>query len=208
MQSKLWSRKTLLLVLVIVGIFCGSVFAYLTSLPSPERPMATITLMPFEFSTSLDKSVYSLHDNMTINFSLRNISNETVTIGKGSMDFEGLGLVTTESEGVTIGEGYPSRLVNALFHFGYILFDSNQTVIDESLEGIEQTGYVLLFEPNASLNQTIALDLATYELIGNATPPFATIQKGSYQISGAIYGYLPNVEDHTLETQPINFTIR
>ena len=203
MQLGLRSKRIIVLTVVIVAALGVSIFAYTISLPPPKGPKVTITSPPFEFSMSLDKSVYSLHDNVTISFSLRNISNETVTIEKSSMDFEGPGLVATESEGVTIGVGYASYLVSVLFHFGYILYNSSGAVIDQALEGIAQAGYSLVFEPNASLNQTLSKTLAEYR-VGQ---PLSPIQEGSYQISGAIWG-LTNAENSTLETPPIKFTIR
>jgi hypothetical protein len=188
-----------------VAVLCGSVFAYLASLPSPKGPRATITLMPFEFSLSLDKSTYSLKDNMTLSFYLRNVGNETVTIGKNNMD-PGLGPITTASEGVTVQDA-SSRDLNIMFHFGYILFDSNGTVIDEHLEGQLQAGYLLVFKPDASLNQTLTINLATYDELYGSSGSSETIQKGSYQISGAIR-VVPNVKNNVLETPSISFTIR
>jgi hypothetical protein len=149
---------------------------------------------------SLDKSSYSLAENMTISFYLRNISNETVTIGKNSMD-PGPGKVTTASEGVTI-QGAPSRDLNVLFHFGYKLYSSNGTVINQDLEGQLQAGYLLVLESNASLNQTVSINLATY------TDQFLQpLQKASYQITGVLHAGVTNAEQNIWETPSIAFTV-
>jgi hypothetical protein len=201
MQSILRSRKTLLPTIAIIVVLCGSVFAYLLSLPRPKGLKVTITSSPFELSMSLDKSAYSLDDNMTIGFYLRNISNETVTVTKGSM--EGGKGVTTVAEGVTV----PNQpdLLNTLFHLGYILYAGNGTAIYRNLYGPVRAIYWLIFEPNASLSQTLSVRIRDYfGLDGNPT------QKGAYQLSGALYAGVNSrdkvYEQYIWETPSISFT--
>jgi len=197
MASSLRSRKILLAIIVAV-VIVASVFALLFSLPSPKGTKVTVTSFPLEFSVALNKAVYTLNDNISLSFYLRNLSNETVSIWRSSMD--GGQDVTTSSEGVTI-EDAPPREIDLLFHFGYTLLIRNGTVLDQHSGGPAQAVYALNLEPNASLNQTLSINLATFY-----DQYLMRLQKGLYQITGAIWG-ITNVENTTLETPPINFTI-
>jgi hypothetical protein len=197
------TRRTIVGILVIIAALSAVAYAYWKSLPSTTGPKVTLTSSPFELSMALDKTAYSLDDNMTITFYLRNISNETVTVGKPSME-GGVEGVATAAEGVTVPE-YP-WLLNRLFHFGYILAEGNGTVIDRNLYGPILGPYGLVFEPNASLNQTLYVSLATY-----LDPYGHSLQKGAYQVSAALYASINSTNQvhglYTWETPSIAFTI-
>jgi hypothetical protein len=192
-------RKILVTALVIIAALSVVAYAYWRSLPSQTGPIVTLTSPPFELSFMLDKTAYSFDDNMTIAFYLRNISNETVSVGKPSMG--GLEGVVTSAEGVTIVMAEP-RLLNIQFHFGYVLAAANGTVIARNLYGPLQQVYGLVFEPNASLNQTVSFEIARFtDQCGSP------LQKGTYQISGAFLGSVIGVSLYTRETPSIAFTL-
>jgi len=193
------TRKTIVGILVIVVALSAVAYAYWRSLPSQMGPKVTLTSSPFELSFVLDKTAYSFDDNITMAFYLRNISNETVSVGKPSMG--GVEGVVTSAKGVTITSAEP-RLLNIQFHFGYVLAAANGTVIERNLYGPLQQVYGLVFESNASLNQTVSFELARF------TDQYGSpLQKGTYQISGAFLGSVIGVGLYTWETPSIAFTI-
>jgi hypothetical protein len=222
MQFASGSRRTLLLSIILVAVLCGSVLGYLLSLPPPEGLKVTITSPPIQFSMSLDKTRYSLTDNMSQTFCLRNISNETVTWRKGDMmdigDSYGVKL-TTVAEGVTVpffgtdptGGEY---MLRTLFHFGYVLAFGNGTIIDEEYVGPLKSAYDIVLDPNGSLNQTLCISL-TYPDVVNPNRYEHFLEKGTYQISGVIYPIINSSEPYLrdphglryLKTPPITFSI-
>jgi hypothetical protein len=213
MQSVLRSRKTLLLTIAIIAVLCGSVFAYLLSLAPPKGPKVTITSPPIELSESLDKTDYSLTDNMSVSFYLKNISNETITLTwpnwpwrpAHNLEGEGKYWLTTTAEGITM---YRDTLLYEGLQFGYVLTASNGTVIEDNPRNymIIPSSYEIAFEPNASINQTLTIDLAQYR-----DQMHHPIQQGTYQISARLETFLSEAGNSTglltWETPSISFTI-
>jgi hypothetical protein len=215
MQSALRSRK-ILLTIVVGATLCGSLLGYLLSLPPPKGPIVYLTSPPVEFSMGMDKTHYSLADNMSISFSLRNISNETITWDKlgiiGIYPADELGItLTTTYEGVTLpSEGTDPQdeeySLKTWFHFGgfFLTFDNGTLV--EKFEAPRVWPYQLVIEPNGSLNQTLCFSLTYSFHAPNGTKINAhNFGKGTYKIYGVLDPVLNSSEPH--ETSPITFSI-
>jgi hypothetical protein len=205
------SRRTIVATVIIIALLCTGVYAYWKSLSPQKGPKVTLTSRPFELSVSLDKTSYSLADNLTIAFYLRNISNETVTIEESDM----YGVynspaftLSTVSEGVnTSFDILGDNPLGMLFPFGYTFSTSNGSIINKFPDGAHfNTAYSLIFQPGASLNQTLNVDLNEFN--ANYTAPAGhPLQKGTYEVTGALTGSLDYKVDSTWETPSISFTI-
>ena len=78
-------RAALLIAILVVALVAG-VYAYLSS-PQPRAgPKASVTSPPLEISISLDEAEYEPWpiDNVTITFTVKNISNQTVILHRNS----------------------------------------------------------------------------------------------------------------------------
>jgi hypothetical protein len=206
-------RKILFAILVIIVALSTIVYAYFVSVSSPETvgSSVSITSPPLQLSLSLDKMNYQTSDNMTVGFSLRNISNRTVAVTKGSYSSVGLGHydpvfnLTTTTEGVSTA--YSDELDNR-FHFGFTLFDSNETIDQEPILVYDEV-YDIHLEPGGTLNQTFKLSLQSLGEL--ATPGTQVPQKGTFQILASLPNFWINgitAPTVTLETPSIAFTIR
>jgi len=203
--------------LIIVVALSVVAYAYWRSLPSQTGPMVTLTSPPFELSLALDKTAYSLDNNMTIAFYLRNISNETTTITEP--DIMGVDpndpavTLATMSEGVNTSYNIPGdNPLGVEFPFSFTLFSSNGTVVDKFPSGGGITTLIsIFFQPGASLNQALQVNLTKYSE-RNLAPMGHSLQKGAYQISATFSAYMGDVDHLTqtfaLETPSIAFTIR
>jgi hypothetical protein len=191
-------RRIVVATAVIIAVLCAGVYGYLASLPPPAGPSVTLTSPPIQLSMTLDKTRYSLAENMTIAFYLRNISNETVTLAIPAMSGADQETVVTAAEGVTIpGRQY---LLNQLFHFGFTISDRNGTALSICGQGSGiQEGYSIILEPNASLNQTILID--TRYLTYNQNGQF--FQPGAYQITAVLYAGMKGTGLFTWKTPGI-----
>jgi hypothetical protein len=207
------SKRIIVATVAIIALLCASAYVFFASLPSQMRSMVTLTSSPFELSVSLGKAQYSLTENMSITFYLRNISNKTITVEIG--DLGGVYpntivyRVVATAEGVDTTFPVPSgeNIFSGLVPFDYTLFLGNGSVLDKFPYGpYSNEAYSITFQPNASLNQTLYIDLAEYtpnrlSLIGRS------LQKGTYQITGAFIGSLDYRVDSTWETPPITLTL-
>jgi hypothetical protein len=204
-------RKILVATLIIIVALGAGVYAYWRSLPSQIGPMVTLTSPPFELSVMLDKTSYSLADNMTMTFYLRNISNETVTIEEsdtyGVFNSPAFTL-STVSEGVNTSFNLPGdNPLGVLFPFGYTFSAGNGSIINKFPDGVHfNQAYSIIFQPNASLNQTLNINLNEFNASYTA-PTGHPLQKGTYQVTGAFKGYLNYEALYSLETPSISFTI-
>jgi hypothetical protein len=201
-------RKVLVTSVVIVAVLCAGVYGYLASLPSPAGPSVTLTSPPFEFSLGLDKTEYVIRDNVTMYFSLRNISNETITVTETSRyslgvapDVPGIRLATS-AKGVSTSPD-PGDLDHS-FHFYFSWVESNGTVIYDTRNTIRYSDvYAIVFEPGGCLNQTLSISPTEYA--GIAAQPSLV---GLFQIRGIFYEpYIDVGSTVTLETPSIAFTI-
>lgn len=208
MQSFLRSRKTLLLTIVVVAVLCGSVFAYWVSLPSHKTagPSVSITSTPLQLSIGLDKTEYATTDNLTLYFSLRNISNKTVTVEKtfgstlGTEPLVPTYTLTTSTEGVST-PGDPNEVKG--FQFGFTWLDSNGTVVEHQPEVMLAVVYDILLEPSGCLNQTLYISITDFYGISGQPA-----QTGAFQIQGSLPRVLVDgVGPITLETPSISFAI-
>jgi hypothetical protein len=193
-------RRILISTVVILAVLCAGVYGYLMSLPPPAGPSVTLTSPPIQLSMTLDKTQYSLAENMTISFYLRNISNETVTLTIPSMAMTVPPLVTA-AQGVTIALG--EHLLNDLFHFGFTIADNNGTALFQYPGGANMETYDIVLEPNASLNQTILIDTRHLTYDQNEQP----FQSGAYQISGVLYAGMKGTGLFTWKTPAIALTL-
>jgi hypothetical protein len=204
-------RKTLVATLIIIVALGAGVYAYWRSLPSQTGPRVTLTSTPFELSVMLDKTSYSLADNMTMTFCLRNISNETVTIEEsdtyGVFNSPAFTL-STVSEGVNTSFNLPGdNPLGVLFPFGYTFSAGNGSIINKFPDGVHfNQAYSIIFQPNASLNQTLNINLNEFNASYTA-PTGHPLQKGTYQVTGAFKGSLNYKALYTWETPSITFTL-
>jgi hypothetical protein len=196
-------RKILFATLVIIVALSVVAYAYWRSLPSQAGPEVTLTSPPFELSLSLDKSAYSPTDKMTIAVYLRNISNETITAQIPYL--AGIGpndpavTIATVVQGVNTSLNRP---LDGLCPFTYTFVSNNATIIKIPSQGADAT-YSIVFEPGASLNQTLCINFPNYnELLT------APLQNGLYQVRGAFEAYLNGIGLYTWETPSITFTLR
>jgi hypothetical protein len=203
--------------LVIIVALSLVAYAYWRSLPSQMGPRVTLTSSPFELSFALDKSAYSHNDNMTIGFYLRNISNETITatisddivIGPGDTMFK----LGTVGEGVDTSHNQSNPIYTTgedpmlgRFPFGFSLFTGNGTFINKAPALQTNSFWSIYFEPNASLNQTLSLNLPLLilDMSGSSQP----LENGAYQIIGSFEASWNGKGSSTFETPSIVFTIR
>ena len=210
------TRRTIVGILVIAMALSVIAYAYWRSLPSQMGPMVTLTSPPFELSLALDKTTYSLDDNMTISFYLRNISNETITVTEPDIVVvdpnDPAVTLATVSEGVNTSYNISGdNPLGAEFPFSFTLFSSNGTVVDKfPWEGGIATLISIFFQPEASLNQTLYVNLNKYR--ESYTAPIGhPLLRGTYQIRGTFSAYMGDIHNLTqtfaLETPSITFTL-
>ena len=102
-------KKAAITAILLIAIFSIGTYAYLASLPPQEGPKVTVTSSPLQFSMQLDKTDYSLGENISITISLKNIGSENVTIK------------------------WPSyrEFYGVFWYFDFIIMDQNGTKIDQ-----------------------------------------------------------------------------
>ena len=184
--------RAVMLVSVLIAASVLSVYAYLSSLTPQRGPRVAITSPPLEFSMELDKVEYAYGENVTITFCLKNIGNETITVGKSSIDIIE-GVTSTEASGVN--DPRPSA-----FHFGFSIADDNGTVIYERFKGATQEAYKFTVEPDGYLRQIFFW--SQYGFLASPLP------RGAYQIRGIFRGHCtPGFGTSILETPSITFMI-
>lgn len=191
----------LVAILIIIVVLSTGAYAYWASLPSVGGLKVTLTSTPLELSLSLDKTRYTFGEEMMLSFYLRNISNETVTVTKNTMQGAEIGKSLTAAEGVTTR---PTYMVNVLNHFGLALYYGNGTMIFRYVRRGVSGDYDIILQPKASLNQTYLVDLST-----GSDDQGKIIQRtpGTYAISGILYGRLSNESLITLETPTITYIL-
>jgi hypothetical protein len=205
-------RRMLVATAIIITMLCGGAYAYWVSLPLPRTagPSVSITSTPLQLSIGLDKTEYAVTDNLTVYFSLRNISNKTVTV-TGTHGY-GLGLeplvpgirLTTSAEGASVPVD-PYELDHR-FHFYFSWVESNGTVIFDTRNLVlSQEVYDIVLEPNGCLNQTLYISPTDYFGIPGQ-PPLT----GAFQIRGFLsHIWINGIAGPTvtLETPGIAFAV-
>ena len=207
------TKKTAVGVLVIVVALSVVAYAYWASLPSTTGPKVTITSSPFELSMALDKTTFSLDDNLAITFYLKNLSNETITAGipysasvsPDSPTFK----VFTVGEGVTLpfNQSNPFYTVGndplgGALPFSFTLTNSSGGFVDKVPGAHTQDVWGIVFGPYASLNQTVTVNLAHY--IDSVGHP---LQREAYTVIGAFAGALSARGNFRWQTPSIAFTL-
>jgi hypothetical protein len=183
---------------ILVVSLAVSGYAYWVLLPPQGGPRVTITSPPVEFSMELDKTEYQYGENITIIFSLENISNQTITISKSYWwPIDPVhGILSTEAEGANISAPQIPHLLSALFHFGLGITDQNGTKVFEQYRGLSPATYNFSIEPSGHVKQTLVLG-----------PDWDTLPKGTYQIRGIQYCGILGYWWGKLETPTITFVI-
>jgi len=192
-------RKVVFLIAVIVVALAATVYAYFLSLPQ-AGPRVSITSPPLEFSLELNKAEYQYGENITIVLCLRNISNQTITVGKSSMWIidPSYGVLTTEADGANFPEG-EQHYLSRLFHFGFSITHQNGTVIFKEYIGPAQMTYDFTIEHGGYIKQTF--------IWVNPLPTVSYhIPRGIFQIRGIFKAGIVGVGSITLETPTITFT--
>jgi hypothetical protein len=203
-------RRILMATVVIIALLCTGAYAYWVSLPLPRTagPRVSITSTPLQLSIGLDKTEYAATDNLTVYFSLRNISNKTVTLtehvryGLGLEPLDPVFRATTSAEGASTSE---PNMINTLFHFHFRWVDSNGTVIyDTTSLFLYSALYDIVLAPDGYLNQTLHISIPGLFGIDGQSPRIE-----AYQISGMLYGVtISGSNELTIETPSIGFTIQ
>lgn len=204
------SRRIMLLIVILVVSLAAGVYSYWISLPlsRPVGPSVSIISSPIEFSIALDKTEYMSSENLTVYFSLKNISNQTVTVRQQhwyeldlSSPYSYMKL-TTNAEGVSISPWHR-------FNFYFRVADGNGTeILDTSRALLYQDGYDMIFAPYGCWNQTLYISLAGF--LGTDAVP---AQARTFQITGILYHILINstkLPDDIVDirTPSIGFAVR
>jgi len=184
-------------VVLILAVVSGvAVYAYLGLLTPQAGPRVIITSPPIDFSMELDKAEYKYGKNITIVLSLRNISNQTITMHKRSRWPYWRGhpvgpVVFTEFYGVSPEDENEAR---GLIHFGFSITHQNGTVIFRQYEGPLAATYDIDIYTGGYIKQTWIWDLP--------------LPKATYQIRGILSCDVPGAFQHsTLETPSITFIV-
>lgn len=202
------SRRALLLAAILVAGLAAGAYTYYVSMRSPITvgPSVSITSPPLQLSIGLDKTKYATTDNLTLDFSLRNISNKTVTVEKtfgstlGTEPSYPVYTLTTSTEGVSTPGGPNSA---AGFQFGFVWVEGNGTVVEKQPQLMLQEVYDILLEPNGCLNQTLYISITGFYGISGQPP-----QTGAFQIQESLpSAVVDGVGPITVETPGIAFTI-
>ena len=193
----------LLVGILIVGL-ASIAYAYWVSLPLPGAagPSVSITSPPLQLSMGLDKTEYATTDNLTVYFSLRNISNKTVTVTESSWSNFGLEPRVSSFRLETSAEGVTSSHLSNAFHFQFSWVYSNGTVVFDTrnlFRGSEI--YDIVLAPDGCLNQT--LYISPTEEFGRPLQAGALLIRG-FLSHVYIDGSAPPTV--TLETPSIAFT--
>ena len=188
-------RSILLVSLLLVTSIAVSL--YFGSFKSRATQSTTISY-PIELSCALENASVGLKENLTVEFTLRNVSNQTITLKKPYMwpttSIHSRYYSTTYG-GANITQ--PSRNVSSLFHFGVAFACSNGTIIFEAIHGILTASYLISLEPNGYIEQTMLLDIGLDNL-----------QAGNYEIRAIFDYYAPGVHGlNALETPSITVTV-
>lgn len=190
------ARKAAFLVAVIVGALAATVYAYYALLPPPAGPRVSITSPPLEFSIELNKAEFQYGENLTMIFTVKNISNETVIIARSYPLF--LGSIVTESQGAS---SQPDNWLTLAFHFGFSITDINGTEVDRCDRGSLTVEYTVRIEGGGYIKQTY---------FWNRPLALGFLPSGVYQIRGLIYQFTVNGSwpPITLETPTITLTVK
>jgi hypothetical protein len=207
------TRKTIVGILVTVVALSTIVYAYYASRPSLNAvgPSVSITSPPLQLSLSLDKAEYQTSDNLTLSFSLRNISNKTVTMIEYRICGLEPGIQTFNVTTSTAGASTPNAGdLERNFHFAFTWVGSNGTILEEPVAWINALLYVTL-EPDGCLNQTFGMSLPSFwkALSFWNSPTSQPSPTGTFQIRASFNFSVEGIETAaTIETPSIAFTIR
>jgi hypothetical protein len=178
------SRRIIVATVIIIAVLCVGVYAYWVSPPlrTTAGPSVSITSAPLQLSIGLDKTEYATADNLTVYFSLRNISNKTVTVTQTYSTDLGLDLKVREFRLTTYAEGVSSDLLRC-FHFRLIWVDSNGTVVADLPYQffLFREVYDIVLEPNGCVNQTLTISITGYFGLSGLPP-----KTGAFQIRGLL----------------------
>lgn len=189
-------HRSILLVLLLVTSIAVSL--YFGSF-KPKATRSTTISYPIELSCALEKASIGLKENLTVEFTLRNVSNQTITLKKPYMwpttSKYYSRYYSTAYGGANITQ--PPKNVSSLFHFGVAFACSNGTVIFEAAHGILTGSYLISLEPNGYIEQTMLLDIGLDNL-----------QAGNYEVRAIFAYYVPDVHGlNALETPSITVTV-
>ncbi len=189
-------HRSVLLVSVLL-VTSIAVSLYFGSFKS-KATRSTMISYPIELSCALEKASVGLKENLTVEFTLRNVSNQTITLRKPytwpitSIYYSRYYSTTYGGANIT----QPPKNVSSLFHFGVAFACSNGTMIFEAIHGILPASYVISLGPNGYIEQTMLLDIGLDNL-----------QAGNYEVR-AIFDYmLDNYSLIALETPSITVTV-
>ena len=197
MSLKSWVKnhplKASSLVLILAAASIATTYAYLSTLPAKSGPQASIESYPLKLTVGLNKTEFALGENITINISLENVSNETITL-----------TFYSAFAGIDIENEYHQA------HFEYVITDINGTEIcrwSDSRGALAVVNYVTL-DPGQKLFNMFVWD----QDIGDDDA--VQIPVGTYHVRAAMPpgksgGF--NINSDTawvsLETPSIMFTV-
>ncbi|MGB9134989.1 MAG: hypothetical protein WCC63_05345, partial [Candidatus Bathyarchaeia archaeon] len=166
------SRRVMLLVGILAVGLASIAYAYwvLVPLPGAAGPSVSITSPPLQLSMGLDKTEYGAIDNLTVYFSLRNVSNKTVTVTEGAFYSLGFDSKYPVFRATTSAEGVTSSRDNA-FHFHFSWVDSNGTVIYDTRDLFLYSAVTdVVLAPGGCLNQTLCISIPALFGIDGQSP--------------------------------------
>jgi hypothetical protein len=196
--------KALLLIVITASALAVGVYAYFKSLSPLEGPRASITSPPVELSIELDKTEYSVGENLTLTFCLTNIGNETIRLKWGYQSpissSDPYVPTSTEDYGVITSDERARFIVSNTFHFAFTFAYDNGTVLLQHLKGVLPAIYYFDLEPNGYVKQTLVF------IHDYGDQPF--FPEGTFTIRGMLYHVGVADQSVTLETPSISFTVR
>jgi len=178
--------RVALLVTIVVAIVATSAFAFWLSPPHKSGPKASTVSQPLEFTIELDKTEFQQGEDVTVRLSLRNISNETITVAWPNYHiYEGM-----------------------VMYFNFNVLDENGTVVYawKMNYGYAQAFITRPLEPNEEITNAYPWHQLTDLALGSGQVP-----EGSYSVRGLSRLFELTVGNQktkmTLETPTIAFTI-
>jgi hypothetical protein len=187
------SRKAVIAGALLIAVLAMSVYAYLASLPPAAGPLVTIASQPLQLSLQIDKTEYTIGENITIRFWLKNTSNKTITITYSDAYY------------------YDGRFMA----FDFIITSVNGSEIYSygDTHGAEAAVTPFTLDAGQEINQTVLWEQTAWNQLRTEE---VQVPAGTYYIRAAIppgtansmFGITGNAHGIRLETPSITFLIR
>jgi len=144
------SRRTIIMAAILAVVLALTGAYILLSLPPHKGSRVSIVSGPIEFSLQLEKKLFIRGENISISISLKNISNQTVTIswhGYGATDAGAL------RDGYVVSSVFPAGTPKILV-LDLLISDENGTVIAELINRVQPSVVSLTLAAGETVTQT------------------------------------------------------